>query len=78
MKPQPRFDASVVHALYLKQRGDASRSVDILQRIVLQETPHINAIFLLGKIYLKQWKISEANAGLDREADPKNRGLFRL
>ena len=54
----PQYGYSL--AFYLVQSGNTSGSVDILQRIVRQKTPHIDAIFLLGDIYLKQGKIKEA------------------
>jgi tetratricopeptide (TPR) repeat protein len=47
-------------AFYLEQSGNNSNSVSILQRIVRQKAPHIDAISLLGEIYLKQGKIKEA------------------
>ena len=54
----PQYGYSL--AFYLEQSGNTSRSADILRRIVQQESPHIDAIFLLGEIYLKQRKIREA------------------
>ena len=46
-------------AFYLERNGNTADSVDILRRIVRQETPYVDAIFLLGDIYLKQGKIKE-------------------
>jgi tetratricopeptide (TPR) repeat protein len=47
-------------AFYLLQSGNNSNSISILQRIVRQKAPYIDAISLLGEIYLKQGKIKEA------------------
>ena len=47
-------------AFYLLRTGDTSNSVNVLRRIVRQKTPCIDAISLLGEIYLKQGKIGEA------------------
>jgi Tfp pilus assembly protein PilF len=47
-------------AFYLEQSGNTSDSVKILQRVTRQETPHIDAILLLGEIYLKQGRMQEA------------------
>jgi tetratricopeptide (TPR) repeat protein len=47
-------------AFYLHQSGNTSDSVNILQRINRQKEPSIDAISLLGEIYLKQKKIGEA------------------
>ncbi len=47
-------------AFYLLQSGNHSNAVSILQRIVRQKAPSIDAISLLGEIYLKQGKIKEA------------------
>ena len=47
-------------AFYLYQSGNASGPVDILQKIVRKEAPSIDAISLLGEIYVKQGKIREA------------------
>jgi tetratricopeptide (TPR) repeat protein len=49
-------------AFYLDQSGNTAGSVDILRRLVQQETPYVDAIFLLGDIYLKQGKIKEARS----------------
>ena len=54
----PQYGYSL--AFYLQQNGNISESVDLLQRIVRQETPHLDAILLLGEIYLKQGKVQEA------------------
>ena len=54
----PQYGYSL--AFYLLQSGNSSDSVDILQRIVRQKAPYIDAISLLGEIYLKQGKIKEA------------------
>jgi tetratricopeptide (TPR) repeat protein len=54
----PQYGYSL--AFYLLQSGNSSDSVHILQRIVRQKAPYIDAIALLGEIYLKQGKIKEA------------------
>jgi tetratricopeptide (TPR) repeat protein len=54
----PQYGYSL--AFYLLQSGNTSDSVNILQRIVRQKAPNIDAISLLGEIYLKQKKIKEA------------------
>ena len=56
----PQYGYSL--AFYLLQTGKNSNSVSILQRIVRQEAPYIDAISLLGEIYLKQGKIKEARS----------------
>jgi tetratricopeptide (TPR) repeat protein len=56
-------------AFYLERSGKTSDSVDILRRIVRQETPYVDAIFLLGDIYLKQGKIKEARTLYQRVLD---------
>jgi len=56
----PQYGYSL--AFYLLQSGNNSNAVSILQRIVRQKTPYIDAISLLGEIYLKQRKIKEARA----------------
>jgi tetratricopeptide (TPR) repeat protein len=53
----PQYGYSL--AFYLHQNGNDSDSVPILQRIVRQEAS-IDAISLLGEIYLKRGKIAEA------------------
>jgi tetratricopeptide (TPR) repeat protein len=54
----PQYGYSL--AFYLQQSGNTSDSIGILQRIVRQPTPLMDAISLLGEIYLKQGKIREA------------------
>jgi cytochrome c-type biogenesis protein CcmH/NrfG len=54
----PQYGYSL--AFYLDQSGNTPDSVDILRRIVRQETPHVDAILLLGEIYLKQGEKKEA------------------
>ncbi len=54
----PQYGYSL--AFYLLQSGNSSEPVPILQRIVRQKTPYIDAISLLGEIYLKQGKTKEA------------------
>ena len=54
----PQYGYSL--AFYLLQSGNSSDSVPILQRIVRQKAPYIDAISLLGEIYVKQGKIKEA------------------
>jgi len=54
----PQYGYSL--AFYLLQSGNISDSAGILQRIVRQEAPYIDAISLLGEIYVKQGKIKEA------------------
>jgi len=54
----PQYGYSL--AFYLLQSGNSSDSVSILQHIVRQKAPYIDAISLLGEIYLKQGKIKEA------------------
>jgi tetratricopeptide (TPR) repeat protein len=54
----PQYGYSL--AFYLDRSGNTSGSVEILQRIVRQEKTPIDAIFLLGEIYLKQGKTEEA------------------
>jgi tetratricopeptide (TPR) repeat protein len=56
----PQYGYSL--AFYLHQSGNTSGSVDILQRIVRQKAPYMDAISLLGEIYLKQEKTREARA----------------
>jgi tetratricopeptide (TPR) repeat protein len=59
LKPEnPQYGYSL--AFYLLQRGDNSGAVHILKRMVRQNPPHVDAISLLGDIYLKQRKINEA------------------
>jgi tetratricopeptide (TPR) repeat protein len=53
----PQYGYSL--AFYLEQSGNTSDSVAILQRVVRQNAPDLDAIFLLGEIYLKQGKIKE-------------------
>ncbi len=47
-------------AFYLHQSGNSSDSVHILQRILRQEPPYVDAISLLGDMYVQQGKIGEA------------------
>ncbi len=54
----PQYGYSL--AFYLEQGGNTPDSVDILRRMARQETPYVDAIFLLGEIYLKQGKTEEA------------------
>jgi len=54
----PQYGYSL--AFYLLQSGNISGSVNILQQIVRQKAPYIDAISLLGEIYLKQEKIKAA------------------
>jgi tetratricopeptide (TPR) repeat protein len=54
----PQYGYSL--AFYLHQSGSNSDSVNILQQIVRQEARTIDAISLLGEIYIKQGKIKEA------------------
>ena len=54
----PQYGYSL--AFYLLQSGNNSESVSILQRIVRQKAPYIDAISLLGEIYLKQGKTKQA------------------
>ncbi len=54
----PQYGYSL--AFYLLQSGHNSGAVSMLQRIVRQKIPYIEAISLLGEIYLKQGKIKEA------------------
>jgi tetratricopeptide (TPR) repeat protein len=56
----PQYGYSL--AFYLLQSGNTSDSVKILQRIIRQKAPYIDAISLLGEIYLKQGKTGEARA----------------
>jgi tetratricopeptide (TPR) repeat protein len=56
----PQYGYSL--AFYLLQSGNVSDSAKILQRIVGQKAPYIDAIFLLGEIYLKQGQVEEARA----------------
>jgi tetratricopeptide (TPR) repeat protein len=53
----PQYGYSL--AFYLLQNGNTSDSVNILQRIVQQKAPYIDAICLLGEIYLQKGKIKE-------------------
>jgi tetratricopeptide (TPR) repeat protein len=76
----PQYGYSL--AFYLEQSGNVSDSVDILQRIVRQQTPHIDAIFLLGEIYIKQGKINEARNLYQRalssgRLSPEENGLLK-
>jgi tetratricopeptide (TPR) repeat protein len=54
----PQYGYSL--AFYLQQSGNSSESVPILQRIVRRKAPYVDAISLLGDIYVKQGKIKEA------------------
>jgi tetratricopeptide (TPR) repeat protein len=54
----PQYGYSL--AFYLHRSGNTSESVTVLQRIVRQEVPSIDAISLLGEICVKQGKIREA------------------
>jgi tetratricopeptide (TPR) repeat protein len=54
----PQYGYSL--AFYLEQSGNSANAVPILQRIVRQNEPNIDAVSLLGEIYLKQGKIGEA------------------
>jgi tetratricopeptide (TPR) repeat protein len=54
----PQYGYSL--AFYLLQSGNNSNSVSILQRIVRQKAPYIDAISLLGEIYFKQGKMKAA------------------
>jgi tetratricopeptide (TPR) repeat protein len=56
----PQYGYSL--AFYLLQSGNSAASIPMLQRIVRQKTPSIDAISLLGDIYVKQGKINEARA----------------
>ncbi|MBN1570306.1 MAG: tetratricopeptide repeat protein [Acidobacteria bacterium] len=67
----PQYGYSL--AFYLLQEGKAADSVKILQQIVRQQVPYIDATLLLGEIYLKQGKIKEARS-LYRQA--LESGLF--
>ncbi len=49
-------------AFYLHQSGQDADSVRMLQRIVRQEASYMDAISLLGEIYLKQGKIKDVRA----------------
>jgi tetratricopeptide (TPR) repeat protein len=75
----PQYGYSL--AFYLDQCGNTSGSVDILRRIVRQETPYVDAILLLGEIYLKQGKTKEARTLYRRVLEsarlsPEERGLL--
>ena len=75
----PQYGYSL--AFYLEQSGNTSGSVDILRRIARQETPHVDAIFLLGEIYLKQRRIKEARTLYQRALErgrlsPEEAGLL--
>ncbi len=54
----PQYGYSL--AFYLEQSGNISGSENILRQIIGQKTPHVDAVFLLGELYLKQGKIEEA------------------
>jgi len=54
----PQYGYSL--AFYLRQSGNSPDSVSLLQRILRQKAPYVDAISLLGEIYLKQGKIREA------------------
>jgi tetratricopeptide (TPR) repeat protein len=54
----PQYGYSL--AFYILQSGDTSGSVHILQRIVREKAPYIDAISLLGEVYVKQGKTKEA------------------
>lgn len=54
----PQYGYSL--AFYLLQEENSPDAMKILQRIVQQKTPYIDATLLLGEIYLKQGKIKEA------------------
>jgi tetratricopeptide (TPR) repeat protein len=63
----PQYGYSL--AFYLQQSGKTSDSVHVLQRIVRQNAPYLDAISLLGEIYLKQGKIKEARTLYQRELE---------
>ena len=54
----PQYGYSL--AFYLEQSGSRSASIEILRRLVRQEAPPIDAVSLLGEIYVKQGKAKEA------------------
>jgi tetratricopeptide (TPR) repeat protein len=75
----PQYGYSL--AFYLDKSGNTSDSVDILRRIVRQETPYVDAILLLGEIYLKQDKKREARILYRRTLEsgrlsPEERGIL--
>jgi tetratricopeptide (TPR) repeat protein len=63
----PQYGYSL--AFYLLQNGNSSDSVPILQRIVQQKEPYIDAISLLGDVYFKQGKKREARTLYQRALD---------
>jgi tetratricopeptide (TPR) repeat protein len=63
----PQYGYSL--AFYLYQTGKTSDSIDILQRIVRQNASYVDAILLLGDIYLEQGKIKEARSLYQRSLD---------
>jgi cytochrome c-type biogenesis protein CcmH/NrfG len=54
----PQYGYSL--AFYLERSGNISASADILRRMVQRQTAHVDAIALLGDIYLKQGKTGAA------------------
>ena len=67
----PQYGYSL--AFYLLQGGKAAEAAKILQRIVQQKAPYIDATLLLGEVYLKQAKIKETRTLYQRALES---GLF--
>lgn len=53
----PQYGYSL--AYYLLQRGDDSSAAAVLQRMVQQKSPSLDALSLLGDLYLKQGRAAE-------------------
>lgn len=56
----PQYGYSL--AFYLLQSGNTSNAAKLLEQIVRQKAPHIDAISLLGEIYSKQGRTKEARS----------------
>jgi tetratricopeptide (TPR) repeat protein len=54
----PQYGYSL--AFYLEQSGKISGSENILRKIIGQNTPHVDAVLMLGEIYIKQGKTEDA------------------
>ncbi|HSW38763.1 MAG TPA: tetratricopeptide repeat protein [Acidobacteriota bacterium] len=69
-------------AFYLAQSGNISGSAEILRRIVGQDATHVDAVLLLGEIYLRQGKTKESRTLYERALEnvrlsPEERGILQ-
>lgn len=60
----PQYGYSLSY--YLLQRGDHASAAVILQRVVREKAPYLDAVSLLGDIYLKQGRTAETRAMYQR------------